>query len=194
MPAWKEALIKLGNAIKYKPYLFNMTKSRYSMDWFYPVLCGVLTGDDAKRRIDKFWNKFVVHGRGVRCLSDHPWITIAETSELALTLSAMGNQTLSEIVFNWIQDKMYEDGTYWCGFTFPDLVIWPEEKITWTNAVGLMAADALYNLTAGGRLFSHEFWKTFRFSSFLKDLHAQDSICALEYPNQEPATPPHGIR
>jgi hypothetical protein len=22
------------------------------MDWFYPVLSGVLTGDDAKRRID----------------------------------------------------------------------------------------------------------------------------------------------
>jgi MMP endo-(1,4)-3-O-methyl-alpha-D-mannosidase len=194
MPAWKEALVKLGNAIKYKPHLFNMTKSRYSMDWFYPVLSGVLTGDDAKRRIDKFWNKFVVHGRGVRCLSDHPWITIAETSELALTLSAMGNQTLSEIVFNWIQDKMYEDETYWCGFTFPDLVIWPDERITWTNAVVLMAADALYTLTAAGQLFSHEFWKTFRFSSVLKDLHAPGSIGALHYPNQGSATPPQGIR
>jgi hypothetical protein len=37
------------------------------------------------------------------------------------------------------------------------MVLWPEEKITWTNAVVLMAADALYDLTPAGRLFSHQF-------------------------------------
>ena len=100
------------------------------MDWFYPILCGALTGPEAQKRIDKFWEKFVIKGQGVLCVSDQPWITVAETSELVLTLSAMGNQNLSEIVFNWIQDKRYEDGSYWSGFTFPEMIIWPNDKIT----------------------------------------------------------------
>ncbi len=159
-PDWEAALGKLGEAIRCRPHLFNVTKSRFSMDWFYPILCGALSGEQAQKRIDKYWKKFVVDGLGVRCVSDQPWITIAETSEFVLALAAMGNYRLASIVFSWIQDKCYEDGSCWCGFTFPDMVIWPEEKITWTNAVVLMAADALYNLTPAGNLFSHAFWKT----------------------------------
>ena len=159
MPAWESSRNKLGEAIRYKPNLFNMTKSRFSMDWFYPILCGAVTGEDAQKRIERLWNRFVVKDLGVRCVSDQPWITIAESSELSLALSAMGNQKLAEIVFTWIQDKIFEDGSYWCGYTFPDMVIWPEEKITWTNAVVLMAADAIYQLTPAGHMFSHEFWR-----------------------------------
>ncbi|UCE55711.1 MAG: phenyltransferase domain-containing protein [Desulfobacterales bacterium] len=164
-PLWREALEKLGRAIKHKPFLFNMTKSRYSMDWFYPILAGVLSGDDAKRRIDKYWKKFVVEDRGVKCVFDEPWVTIAETSELALALSSMGNRDLAAIVFNWISDRKYEDGSFWCGFTCPDIIIWPEDKITWTNAVALMAADALYELSPAGQIFSHRFWESLDFSS-----------------------------
>jgi hypothetical protein len=160
-PKWKNALIKLGNAIRQKPHLFNIAKSRYSMYWFYPILAGVLTGADAQKRIDRYWAKYMIEDRGVRCVSDEPWVTIAETSELVIALAAMGNRSLSKIIFNWIADRRYEDGSYWCGFTFPDMIIWPEDKITWTNAVALMAADAIYNLTPAGQLFSHEFWKDF---------------------------------
>ena len=39
------------------------------------------------------------------------------------------------------------------------MVIWPEEKVAWTNAVVIMATDALYQLTPGGRLFNHQFWQ-----------------------------------
>jgi len=167
MPPWEIALNKLAEAIKHKPYLFNMTKSRYSMDWFYPILSGVITGDDAQKRLDKYWKKFVVEDRGVRCVSDKPWVTIAETSELALALAGMGNHELAGIVFNWICDRRYEDGSYWCGFTCPDLVIWPEDKITWTNAVALIAADAICNLTPASVLFSHQFWATSELSPFV---------------------------
>jgi hypothetical protein len=175
-PAWQGALKNLGNAIRTKPYLFNMTKSRYSMDWFYPILCGAVTGADAHERLDKYWKKFVVNGLGVRCVSDHPWITVAETSELSLALSAMGNQELAEIVFSWIHDKRYEDGSYWCGFTFPDRVIWPDDKLTWTNAVVLMAADALYHMTPAGRLFSHRFWMSSEVPSVLDNVPTWDRM------------------
>jgi hypothetical protein len=158
VPSWQPAMDRLRDAICHKPHHFNMTKSRYAMDWFYPVLTGAVTGDAARQRIDRYWKKFMVEGQGVRCVSDHPWVTIAETSELCLALNAMGNHRLAEIVFNWICDKRYDDGSYWCGHTYPDMTIWPEDKITWTNAVVLMAADALYGLTPAAGLFSHSAW------------------------------------
>lgn len=163
MPVWRGATERLEGAIRYKPHLFNITKSRFAMDWFYPVLAGVLTGTEAQRRMDKLWKKFVIEEQGVRCVYDEPWVTIAETSELALALAAMGNLEQARIVFGWISDRRFEDGTYWCGYTYPDLVIWPEDKITWTNAVALMAADAIYNITAAAQLFSHRFWSDFGF-------------------------------
>jgi len=157
-PEWKAALRALGEAIRHKPHLFNMTKARFSMDWFYPILCGAVSGAQAQRRIFRHWDKFVVKDRGVRCVSDQPWITMAETSELCIALAAMGNRSLSETVFGWIQENRFEDGSFWCGYTFPNGVVWPEERISWTNAAVLLAADAIYNLTPAGRLFSHRFW------------------------------------
>ncbi|AOY60333.1 MULTISPECIES: hypothetical protein [Desulfococcus] len=155
---WDEALVRLGKALQTRPHLFNMTKARYAMDWFYPVLSGAFTGDAATRRIDAHWRKFVIPDRGVRCVSDQPWVTVAETAELCLALSAMGNDALAGMVFGWIADKADADGAYWCGFTCPDLTVWPEERNTWTNGVVLMAADALRRLTPAARLFSHRFW------------------------------------
>jgi MMP endo-(1,4)-3-O-methyl-alpha-D-mannosidase len=164
IPAWEEALVKLGNAIRHKQYSFNMTKSRFSMYWFYPILSGALTGEPAQKRIDKYWKKFVVEGHGAKCVNDEPWITIAETAELSLALSAMGNLTLSEIVFSWISDKKFDDGSFWCGYTVPDITLWPDDKLTWTNAAVLMAADAIYDLTPAGHLFSHRFWESYGLS------------------------------
>jgi hypothetical protein len=162
-PDWQSALLKLGHAIRNKPYLFNITKSRFSMDWFYPILSGCIIGDNAQKRIDAYWKKFVIRGQGVRCVSDEPWVTIAETSELSLTLTAMGNVDLSRIVFNWLCDRKFDDGSYWCGFTYPDIITWPEEKITWSNAVVLMAADAIYQMTPASHLFCHHFWNALSF-------------------------------
>jgi len=157
---WQHALARLGDAIRNKPHLFNIAKSRFSMDWFYPILCGAVTGAEARKRVDKYWKKYVIEEHGVRCVFDEPWVTIAETSELALALAAMGNLQLAKIVFSWISDRTYEDGSYWCGFTCPDIIIWPEEKITWTNAVALMAADTIYSLTPAGQIFNHNFWES----------------------------------
>jgi hypothetical protein len=158
-PDWKIAALKLQKAIAHGYHLFNVAKSHYSMDWFYPVLSGALTGAAARKRFDQHWKKYVVEGMGALCVSNRPWVTIAETSELVLALAAAGNSKVGEIVFNWLHDRRFDDGSYWCGFTYPDMVIWPEEKITWTNGVVIMAADALYGLTPAACLFSHEYWE-----------------------------------
>jgi len=158
-PRWGEALKRLGHAILYKPNRFNMIKSRFSMDWYYPVLSGAVTGSDARRRIDRYWERFVVPDWGVRCVCDRPWATMAETSELVLALAAIGEQERAKAVFSWLLDKKYDDGSYWMGVTFPDAVIWPEERTAWTAAAVLLAYDALYRLTPGNRLFQHDFWE-----------------------------------
>jgi hypothetical protein len=155
---WEQALGKLGQAIRYYPNLFNMIKSRFSMDWYYPILCGAVAGDDARRRIDKYWEKFVAPTWGVRCVSDRPWATMAETAELVLTLAAIGDVEKARIVFSWLADKKYNDGSYWMGVTFPDRVIWPEEKTAWTTAAILLAHDSLNDLTPAGCLFNHDYW------------------------------------
>lgn len=156
---WDKAFDALGKSIRDKTHHYNVSKSRFSMYWFYPVLSGAVTGEKAVLRMDKYWKKYVIEGQGARCVSDQPWVTIAETSELVLALNAMGQREKACIVFSWIQDKLYKDDTYWCGYTYPDMVIWPEEKISWTNAVALMAADALYGLTPAADLFTHAAWE-----------------------------------
>lgn len=165
-PSWENAFDRLGRSIRENTHHYNVSKARFSMYWFYPVLSGALTGKKAENRIEKYWSKYVIEGQGVRCVSDQPWVTIAETCELVLALYGMGSVEKAGIVFSWIQDRIYEDKTYWCGYTYPDMVIWPEEKISWTNAVVLLAADALYGLTPASALFSHSAWEGFTYKGF----------------------------
>ncbi len=156
---WYASLRKLGYAIRNLPNHFNMIKSRFSMDWYYPILCGAVSGGEARHRIRRYWDKFAVADWGIRCVSDRPWVTMAETSELVLALAAIEAYAEAEMVFSWIRDKRYEDGSYWMGVTFPDEVVWPDEKTSWTAGAVLLAYDSLNDLTAGGRLFSHNFWR-----------------------------------
>ncbi|MDT8272658.1 MAG: hypothetical protein RRA35_05655, partial [Desulfomonilia bacterium] len=189
-PRWQAALQRLGEAIRYRPHLFNKEKSRYSMDWFYPVLCGAITGADAKKRMNKYWNTFMVDGLGCRCVSDNPWVTMAETSELILSLAAMGQTDLARTILGWILGRRHEDGSFWCGFTFPDMVIWPEEKLTWTNAAVMMATDALFHITPASQLFNHSFWEVGQGAKshmyrFLKKHHPVFSIHDAFYSNSK---------
>jgi hypothetical protein len=156
---WEAALGRLGEAICNRPNLFNMMKARFSMDWYYPILCGAVSGEQARQRVDRHWEKFVVPGWGVRCVSDQPWLTTAEGSELVMALAAIGENERAAIVLGWIADKKYGDGAYWMGVTFPDGVVWPDEKTSWTAAAILLAHDALYRITPAGRLFHHDFWE-----------------------------------
>jgi len=159
---WHKAMDALGTAIKSRPDLFNMIKSRYSMDWYYPVLCGAVTGADAKKRIAHLWEKFVVPDWGVRCVSDRPWVTMAETAEFILTLAAIEDIPRAKTIFSWLHDKQFSDGSFWMGVTFPDGVIWPEEKTGWTAAAVMLAWDALNEITPAGKLFNHKFWNSLK--------------------------------
>tara|TARA_B110000014_G_scaffold264453_1_gene266232 strand:+ start:1974 stop:2987 length:1014 start_codon:yes stop_codon:yes gene_type:complete len=134
-----------------------LSKERFSMDWYYPVLCGVISGSEALSRINKKWDKFVVPSLGCRCVSDEPWVTVAESSELVLALLVLKDDKRAENLFNHLhQWKDKVDNLYWTGYVYTDKTFWPIEKPTWTASAVLLAADALYNFSPGSALFLKE--------------------------------------
>ncbi|WP_443060655.1 prenyltransferase [Streptomyces sp. NBC_00448] len=152
-PDWELSAGTLGHAVRRHPERF-LDKSRYSMDWYYPVLTGTLRGPAALDRIDAGWSRFVVPGLGVRCVDPNPWVTGGESAELALALWAIGQSDRAIGVLADIQHLRADDGLYWTGYVFADRAVWPAERTTWTAAALLLAVAALCGDTATTAVFS----------------------------------------
>jgi hypothetical protein len=156
-PQWLRARHALGTALRQRPERFDRTwesKSRYSMDWFYPVLAGVFTGADARARLASRWEEFVEPGLGCRCEKQEPWVTVAESCELVMALLAAGDHARAVELYSWLQQWRTTDGSYWTGYQLVEDLLWPDEKPTWTAGAILLAADALTGHTAAANLFS----------------------------------------
>ena len=139
---WELARSALASAVAAGPAGFE-DKGRFSMDWYYPVLGGVLTGEEARAHLAGRWDEFVIEGRGVRCVSDRPWVTTGETCELVLALDAAGEPQRAADLFDWVHHLRCPSGDYWTGATWPEGVVWPRETTTWGAGAVLLAADAL---------------------------------------------------
>ncbi len=157
-PDWELSAARLGSVIRahcagqaadaFAP------KARWAMDWYYPVLGGALEGIEAQVRLDARRDTFVVEGRGVRCVSDRPWITAAETCECLMAELAIGNDEHALQLFGWAQGLRDTDGHYWTGIVFPDEVHFPgDERTTYTDAAVILAADALSRTSPASGLF-----------------------------------------
>ena len=147
----------LGDALRNRPERFDRTwasKARYSMDWFYPVLTGAISGAAATERLRKRWDEFVEPGTGCRCVSDEPWVTIAETCELTMALCVNGQRLKARALFENLKRFQHTDGSWWTGFVTRDNKLWPDERPTWTAGAVLLAADTLYGLTNARELFA----------------------------------------
>jgi len=155
-PEWLLARERLGAALRHKPERFDRTwesKSRYSMDWFYPVLAGVFPQPEAKARLAARWDEFVKPGMGCLCVSDQPWVTVAESCELVMALLAAGDHARAVEVYSWLHQWRTSDGSYWTGYQMVEDLLWPDEKPTWTAGAILLAADALTQHTPAAKLF-----------------------------------------
>jgi len=153
---WLQARAALGNALRSRPQRFDRTwasKSRYAMDWFYPVITGWVQGQEAIERIDGRWSEFVEAGLGCRCEVQEPWVTVAESCELTLALLAAGDRSRAAELFSWLTQWRDGDGAWWTGYQFVEDVLWPDEKPTWTAGAIMLAADALTDHTPAAQLF-----------------------------------------
>jgi hypothetical protein len=151
-PDWELAADQLGHVVACHPEAFA-DKSRFSMDWYYPVLAGPLRGAAARRRLDAEWDTFVVADLGCRCVSDQPWVTGAETCELVLALDAAGEADRARDLFAAMQHLRHHDGSYWTGYQFANDRHFPGDRSTYTAAAVILAADALAGASPGARIF-----------------------------------------
>jgi hypothetical protein len=153
-PDWELSLAQLAEVIRTRPEGAFAPKNRWAMDWYYPVLSGALR-EDARAHLEARRDVFVMDGFGVRCVSDRPWITAAETCECALAHLAIGDPGGARELFSWAQRMRLDDGRYWTGTVFPEDVHFPEgETSTYTAAAVVLAADALSGASTAAGLFT----------------------------------------
>jgi hypothetical protein len=152
-PDWELSAARLAHVISTEPDAFA-PKNRWAMDWYYPVLTGVITGDTARTRLDERHNAFVMEGRGVRCVGDRPWVTVAETCEYALARLSIGDREMAEEQFGCVQQFREANARYWTGTVYPDVSRFPaNEQSTYTAAAVVLCADALAGASPAAGLF-----------------------------------------
>jgi len=153
---WELAAGHLGHAVAHHPGAFA-PKNEFAMDWYYPILAGALEGEAGIRRIEEHWDTFVMPGLGVRCVSTSDWVTAAETAECVLALDALSMDDAALELFSIAQGHRREDGSYWTGIAYPELVTFPAEEATsYTGAAIILAADALSSTSPAAGLFRGE--------------------------------------
>jgi GH15 family glucan-1,4-alpha-glucosidase len=152
-PHWIEAADTVAQVIATRPDAFE-PKTRWAMDWYYPVLTGALTGDAAKARLADQWDTFAMDKRGIRCVSDEPWVTAAETAECSLSYAAIGDVDTAIDLLRWTRLHRAEDGAYRTGIVYPSGENFPEGECTaYTSAAVLLAADAISGASPASKLF-----------------------------------------
>ncbi len=155
-PEWELAADRIVGALVHRPGSFA-PKERWAMDWYYPILSGALPADAARERIESRWREFVLDGVGVRCVSDEPWVTAAETAECVMALDAIGMRDRAGLLLGWTRHLRHSDGSYWTGCVHPQCVRYPGgERTTYTAAAVLLADHALYGYGPSAGLFRGE--------------------------------------
>lgn len=155
--AWQNARAKLGDALAHKPERFDRTwepKTRYSMDWYYPVLSGALSTAQETERLASRWSDFVLEGYGCRCVEDEPWVTVAETAELIMALMAHGDAAKAREMLEWLPQFRDDKGAYWMGMQIEEKAFWPVERPAWTAGAVILAHDAVLDITPASHVLT----------------------------------------
>ena len=154
---WRTAAAKLSTCIRDNEAAFA-PKERWAMDWYYPVMTGVLQGQAGIDRLRSGESKFIMAGSGIRCVSNQDWVTSAETCEAVLAYLAVGETDMARDLFAWAQCNRDDDGAYFTGMAFPQEVHFPGgERSAYTAAAIVLAADALSGATPASRvLWAHD--------------------------------------
>ena len=159
---WRIAHSKLIAALENPTGIFDLKKdrSRFSMDWYYPILGGI----NSKKRINSLTTKikdsFWIQGLGIKCVSHEPWVTVAETSECSIAYKKIGKDKIAlELLHNAIS-IVDSKGIPYMGWQFHENIYWPDETPSWTSAACILAADANNRLTSGAGLFLKQQFKS----------------------------------
>ncbi len=82
--------------------------------------------------------------RGIRCVSDEPWITASETAECAIAHAAIGDLATATDLIEWTRLHRGDDGSYYTGIVYPSEIRFPFDEVSaYTGAAVILAADAI---------------------------------------------------
>jgi len=155
-PEWSQAAATIDAMIAEHPEVFE-PKTRWAMDWYYPVLSGSLVGAAAKSRLEENFDTFVMHDHGVRCVSDEPWVTASETAECSMAFAAIGDVDTAQLLLNSTSHHRTADGSYLTGLVYPGKIVFPaEETSAYTGAAIILASDSLYSISPASRIFRYD--------------------------------------
>ncbi len=139
---WEKARVKVAHAIAEHPLEFFAEKDRWAMDWYYPILGDVMSGEQAQSHLKSRWDEFVIPMWGVRCVNDHPWVTTGETAEAAIACLKIGQRREGIELLEATRILRHEDGSYWTGLHVPMQVWFPEGERTAYSAAAVILAHA----------------------------------------------------
>ena len=129
------------------------------MDWYYPILGGINSKQQITSLKENIKDSCWIKGLGIKCVSDEPWVTVAETSECSIAYKKIGEDKIaSELLLNAIA-IVDREGIPYMGWQFYENIYWPEETPSWTSAACILAADANNQLTLGADLFIKQQFK-----------------------------------
>ena len=159
---WRIAHSKLIAALENPSGIFDLKKdrSRFSMDWYYPILGGINSQKRINSLTTKIKDSFWIQGLGIKCVSHEPWVTVAETSECSIAYKKIGKDKIAlELLHNAIS-IVDRKGIPYIGWQFHENIYWPDETPSWTSAACILAADANNRLTSGAGLFLKQQFKS----------------------------------
>ena len=159
---WRIAHAKLIRAIENPTGIFDLKKdrSRFSMDSYYPIIGGISSKNIISSLMSNIKTSFWIKGLGIKCVSDEPWITVAETSECSIAFKKMGEDEIAlELLHNAIAIVDSRSIPY-MGWQYNENIYWPEETPSWTSGACILAADANYQLTNASELFLKQQFKS----------------------------------
>jgi hypothetical protein len=159
---WRDAHLKLIVALENPAEIFDLKKdrSRFSMDWYYPILGGINSKHRITSLVEMIKTSFWIKGLGIKCVADEPWVTVAETSECSIAFKKIGEDKIAlELLLNAIA-IVDGQGIPYMGWQFDENIYWPEETPSWTAAACILAADANHQLTPSANLFIKQQFKS----------------------------------
>jgi len=150
---WDTACRKLANAVKEHPERFDTLgkdKTGHAMTWYYPILVGLLEGEQAEERVSAGWPNLVIDGWGCKCFADRQSVCVAETFELIMALIRMGDRDKARAVMDWVLQFRDSRGVFYREAYWPHRELrrserepQVREKNTWTSAAAILAMAAL---------------------------------------------------
>ncbi|MEO0983451.1 MAG: prenyltransferase [Pseudomonadota bacterium] len=154
--AWTTAHERLASALTRQPQRFDRrgAGARFAMDWYYPVLSGALDRTVESARLEADWPHFTEPELGCRCVVDEPWVTVAETCELAIALVRVDRRDEARRLFEAQAAMRDEQGVFWMGWQMEEAIFWPREQPSWTQAAAILAADALHDRSPASRVLT----------------------------------------